>query len=596
MTPALLTSCSINELLVVMNGASATPPRRHNDLPPPFATRPLASSSQTNPQPSLEAMLSAHEEAENPALNALEQSISERTLLSSQNAQLWKLIEKSRGLYTESQKNLERVRMERDAYKARLLMLGENTDAIARGHKEREKQLKPSVSSNGIRQGSDKPSSQSSASARPSRHQSADTGTSCIRAGTSFRIGLLTPQWLGLAADSHTLTPQWQPTSRAPPVVTVSHTFEALDVSITPPTPSVPHTRQKPSTRPLNISKVDDRPSADRASAPASQSGSPSANFPPSSVFASSSSSTSPLEMTGSSSQSSITFLTRPQAANRESRITLPDEAKQYISSVMDSPANSLLALEPGRSHSRGQSPASSSVHNLPDSRDSATDKSSTRRDLSDGEFLDLEDSDSLYDSAADHSVTSPSQDSKGPDDVRQPRLAVPPAADDFPLPPGIVNASNGDPKSGTPQVIPAIQRTRKADGPDSPTTPTPVYGSRSSVMSVYQSVIPEQDSQVQFRALPLLPHDLPYTHVNVTNSSIRPNDRGKDVLSFVVMVDPGNQKESYLIEKLYSDVLGLDQRIRARYGKSIHKKIPHLPDGKLWKDHAPSKVDQRKV
>lgn len=553
-----------------MNGASATPPRRHNDLPPPYATR---SSSQTNPQPSLEAMLSAHAGAENPVLNALEQSISERNLLSSQNAQLWKLIEKSRGLYTESQKNLERVRMERDAYKARLLMLGENPDAIARGHKEREKQLKPSVSSNGMRQSSDKPSSQSSGSARPTRHQSADTGL------------------------VDTLTPQWQPTSRAP-IVTVSHSsLEALDVSITPPTPSVPHTRQQPSTRPLNISKGDDRPSADHASAPASQSTSPSANFPPSSVFSSNSSNASPLEMTGSSSQSSIPFLTRPQAANRESRITLPEEAKQYISSVMDSPANSILALEPGRSHSRGQSPASSSAHNLPDSRDSATDRSSTRRDLSDGEFLDLEDSDSLYDSAADHSLTSPSQDSRSPDDVRQPRLAVPPAADDFPLPPGIVNASNGDPKSGTPQAIPAIQRTRRADGPDSPTTPTPVaYGSRSSVMSVYQSLIPEQDSQVQFRALPLLPHDLPYTHVTVTNSSIRPNDRGKDVLSFVVMVDPGNQKESYLIEKLYSDVLGLDQRIRARYGKSIHKKIPHLPDGKLWRDHAPSKVDQRKA
>ena len=488
--------------------------------------------------------------------------------------------------------------MERDAYKAKLLTLGENPDAIARGHKEREKQLKPSSSSNGMRQGSDKFSSQSSSSSRPSRHQSADTGTwPRIRAGSSFRIGLLSSQWLGLGPESHSLTPQWQPTSRATPIVTVSHTsFDALDVSITPPTPSVPHTRRQPSTRPLNVSKVDDRPSADRGSSPTSQSTSSSANFPPSSVFASNSLTTSPLETTVSSSQSGIPFLTRPQAASRESRITIPEEAKQYISSVIDSPANSLLALEPGRNHSRGQSPASSSAHNLPDSRDSATDKSSTRRDLSDGEFLDLEDSDSLYGSTADHSLTSPTQDTRSPDD-RQPRLAVPPAADDFPLPPGIVNASNGDSKSGTPQANPAIQRTRKADGPDSPTTPTPVaYGSRSSVMSVYQSLIPEQDSQVQFRALPLLPHDLPYTRVTVTNSSIRPNDRGKDVLSFVVMVDPGHQKESYLIEKLYSDVLGLDQRLRVRYGKSIHKKIPHLPDGKLWRDHAPSRVDQRKV
>jgi RalA-binding protein 1 len=413
---------------------------------------------------------------------------------------------------------------------------------------------------------------------------------------------LLSSQWLGLGADPHTLTPQWQPTSRAPPIVTVSHSsLDALDISVTPPMESLPHTRQQPSIRTLNVSKVDDRLGADRGSSPSSQSTSPSlsANFLPNSVSASGSSTASPLETTASSSsQSGILFLTRPQAASRESRITLPEEAKQYISSVMDSPTNSHLVLEPGRSHSRGQSPAPSSAHNVPDSRDSATDKSSTRRDLSDGEFLDLEDSDSLYDSAADHSLTSPTQDSRIPDDTRQPHLAVPPAADDFPLPPGMANASNGDSNLGTPQAIPAIQRTRKVDGPDSPTTPTPnAYGSRSSVMSVYQSVIPEElDSQVQFRALPLLPHDLPYTRVTVTNSSIRPNDRGKDVLSFVVMVDPGNQKESYLIEKLYSDVLGLDQRIRARYGKSIHKKIPHLPDGKLWRDHAPSRVDQRKV
>jgi RalA-binding protein 1 len=114
--------------------------------------------------------------------------------------------------------------------------------------------------------------------------------------------------------------------------------------------------------------------------------------------------------------------------------------------------------------------------------------------------------------------------------------------------------------------------------------------------MSTYHTVTSEQESLVQFRALPLLPYDLPYTNVTVTTSSIRPNDRGKDVLSFVVLVNPGNQKDPYMVEKLYSDVLGLDQRIRSRYGKIIHKKIPHLPDGKLWRDHAPSKVDQRKV
>jgi RalA-binding protein 1 len=165
-----------------MNGASATPPRRPHDLPPSSAARPpapllSATSSQVSSHLSLEALLSTHAEAANPVMSALDQAISERNALASQNTQLWKLIEKSRGLYTESQRNLERVRLERDAYKAMLLKLGENPDAIARGHRARERQLRPSPSNNGIRQGSDGyPSpSPSAGSSRPSRHQS-DTG------------------------------------------------------------------------------------------------------------------------------------------------------------------------------------------------------------------------------------------------------------------------------------------------------------------------------------------------------------------------------------------------------------------------------------
>jgi hypothetical protein len=67
-------------------------------------------------------------------------------------------------------------------------------------------------------------------------------------------------------------------------------------------------------------------------------------------------------------------------------------------------------------------------------------------------------------------------------------------------------------------------------------------------------------------------------------------------VLSFIIVVDPGRGKETWKVEKLYSDVLGLDQRIRASVGKGVGKKIASLPEGKLWRDHAPAKVDQRKV
>jgi RalA-binding protein 1 len=100
---------------------------------------------------------------------------------------------------------------------------------------------------------------------------------------------------------------------------------------------------------------------------------------------------------------------------------------------------------------------------------------------------------------------------------------------------------------------------------------------------------------QPQFRQLPLLVTDFPNTKVQVSHSSIRPNERGKEVLSFVIIVDPGSGKDEWKIEKFYSDFISLDQKIRSA-NRGLNKKIPSLPDSKLWRDHAPAKVDQRKV
>lgn len=49
-------------------------------------------------------------------------------------------------------------------------------------------------------------------------------------------------------------------------------------------------------------------------------------------------------------------------------------------------------------------------------------------------------------------------------------------------------------------------------------------------------------------------------------------------------------------IEKFYSDVLALDNRLRSRCSRATVKKLAPLPENKLFKDHAPAKVDQRKV
>jgi RalA-binding protein 1 len=111
-----------------------------------------------------------------------------------------------------------------------------------------------------------------------------------------------------------------------------------------------------------------------------------------------------------------------------------------------------------------------------------------------------------------------------------------------------------------------------------------------------------------------LTPSDLPFARVKVHGSNIKANDRGKEVLSFIFAVHPASDAplagsgptaesshsrlstEPWLIEKLYSDVLSLDATIRSRIGKTAGKKLPPLPDAKLFKDHAPAKVDQRKV
>lgn len=67
----------------------------------------------------LEMILEQNASSNDPKLSALEQALNERNTLSSQNAQLWKLIEKQRSGYNHILKELERVRGERDSYKAK---------------------------------------------------------------------------------------------------------------------------------------------------------------------------------------------------------------------------------------------------------------------------------------------------------------------------------------------------------------------------------------------------------------------------------------------------------------------------------------------
>lgn len=179
----------------------------------------------------------------------------------------------------------------------------------------------------------------------------------------------------------------------------------------------------------------------------------------------------------------------------------------------------------------------------------------------------------------------SVSQLSKSP----SPSQASQAPTEDFPLPPSEVQSY----PQAQPRASTSHYRVGGYDNPESNHSHTLPSGQPSR-----QAPDMKETANVpaSFRALPLLTTDLPRTTITVFHSFVRPNDRGKEVLSFIVYVNPGNGKDGWKVEKMYSDVLTLDQRVRSSVGKGLGKRMANLPEGKLWKDHAPAKVDQRKV
>ncbi|KAG0169711.1 hypothetical protein DFQ28_003408 [Apophysomyces sp. BC1034] len=89
---------------------------------------------------------------------------------------------------------------------------------------------------------------------------------------------------------------------------------------------------------------------------------------------------------------------------------------------------------------------------------------------------------------------------------------------------------------------------------------------------------------------------------IKLVGSHIKTNDRGKEVISFIISVGKGDEtttsdfEELWRVEKLYSDFLSLDGKLRAQSNRTISNKIGKLPDKALFTTNAPSKADQRKV
>ncbi|KAI0819635.1 hypothetical protein BC628DRAFT_1413565 [Trametes gibbosa] len=730
--------------------ASFSTPQSSSLHPSNASSSSLTAPSPANPavptnQPlTLEGLLAAHAATPNPPLAALDAAVNDRNSLSAQNTQLWKLIEKQRSGYNHIMKELERMRGERDLYRGRLQAAGENTDALLRAHRAKEKEGKES-SLRSASSTSQLKSTDGSAgtSASSSRGQMLDPRAHLSRANsdeTASRLQKLsssrsfdptqstsslprTPDRKGSqgtpsyprsespavsvsSSNNLSATPQTSssnhntPASTAPiapsplsssqrsadttrrtsPPLTQSPTDDSLQQQQQQhPQPPVPMRSDSlalsptPATSPREASDTPDGPARPPVQpqqlqvpppssvvlTPASPerrsldgpSGAPNAT-PSSNGHTTSQPRPPPIHLPPAQPVPVPVSITVSGEGNLS--ISLPEEAKRYYA-TMASPAaspgmkfnfpsapSSPLKLETYGERSDDSSSVSGMSSTLPaglpgDSPSvrsapggergrvgGTTDRAGSVTTTEEGaEFLDMEDEDSAYDSGANGassgSAQAPSFDdtssltaftapSDGGDMRRhEPEITRRPSgADDFPLPP---STTNGPAQNGTPVGTPSRQGnsldTRESrpsiSTADSHTYQHSLASSQTLVTdqppaSPFPLPVPQGPPRMGFRALPLLAEDLPYTEVVVSTSSIRPNDRGKEVLSFIVNVDPGRGKESWRVEKLYSDVLGLDARVRAAVGRSASKRLASLPEGRLWRDHAPAKVDQRKI
>ncbi|KAG6855952.1 hypothetical protein H0H87_009118 [Tephrocybe sp. NHM501043] len=707
--------------------------------PPPTKDRPLTSAH----------FLKNNANAEDPKLAALEQSVNDRNVLSAQNAQLWKLIEKQRAGYNQILKELERVRGERDAYKAKLNGSGTSgrEDRRHRGSKTKRsfsENASGGVEENGHSNGDPKQTTsrqQSDDQVTPRSVNHPQLHSSRSHEPLSPRDSSLQSQAANLSSlevRSQGLPP---PPSSAPSTINIMAANSAPNSRSTKPSPTplvVPprpenlpipastvsaaqettrfghHTQQSSSgdasyTRPvvttvrtssladsIHLSGSHSNPGHNMTygtlppstspytpssqqyhytggltpqTAPAGFSGSSDAHQTahtiPRTMTTPAIQSQPPIQMhiTPSTSQAapssngmlSAIHESRPGILSRDSRISLPDEARRYIANMTDSPVPSPKMDAFATRESSTSQPPLSPLHTAENPIGLAPPASECLRNADSpggtSEFLDMNEEEE-----GDNGDEDDEDDTEFIDDDDDNEADEDPAVPDVDEDGSTTSLPIETPRQST-QLVPQAEgpqlqvhgRVKPRIAVELSSLPIPTesqslqhpqhYSKHASSDAVHQQYLgsgatpygstdhisplenpyspPAQGQQAQqqplqslrinpqqmvhsvpanFRALPLLPEDLPYTTIAVSHSFVRPNDRGKEVLSFIVYVDPGHGKEGWKVEKMYSDVLGLDQRIRIAAGKHLGKKIVSLPEGKLWKDHAPAKVDQRKA
>lgn len=122
-----------------------------------------------------------------------------------------------------------------------------------------------------------------------------------------------------------------------------------------------------------------------------------------------------------------------------------------------------------------------------------------------------------------------------------------------------------------------------------------------STAMSIVGATVVPQPPAPAGDHTHLTPALLPHARLSIPHSTVFPNKSGRDVLCFIVAVTarpPNAQPLSWTVGKTFSAFMDLDSRTQERAGKSRKdwkRMVSPLPEGKAWRDFAPSKIDQRK-
>ena len=649
-------------------------------------------------------------------------------MLSSQNTQLWKLIEKQRAVHGNAIKELERVRADRD--KALAKLDPERASRKPYAHRSSSSGTTNPTPGRRLTESPSPAPERSSGHRFPMiRHQSDDgafthTWFRCSTSDTHhFPVSLSSPRSSATIPSLSTSRSHEPLGPRDGVHISGSSTIESLangtlsqaEVNESPPPrsdslllgDSPAGASSSASTQPLHVHKL--HVPAATVAAPVSASTDPVPTSSTASIPASPTHSISgpavPIpkpqpSLPHSSPQGPLVALAVPSEHNRtvgrESRISLPDEARRYIANMSESPMpsprqaaftngkiNGQIAEQPvpsvaedhGRSlesrgleingpHGVSTSPARFPVESSSPGTAQQLDVQGDSADKSSA-FLDLEDDDEEPSSMltqsgepttavphvspseatfSTHGSTSLNQQQYRPlpstDVGTTPALALP-STSHQPHPtlaPHTFEASTSrdpllssgldvDVRGSNTTISPISTGTSRSTPPPSHSQdpgfpvmrlqgPSPTQAQVQAQRAAYAQAQEKHSAHVRSLSNPpqpgpgaiygnpngrarLLESDLGRCKVRVVGSNIRANDRGKEVLSFVVQVSPSGSPDaadSWKLEKLYSDVLGLDARIRAKLTRSNLKKLGNLPDNKLFKDHAPAKVDQRKA